>query len=92
MFTKKQTDPNLEVALAEAYTKLHSHGITTEEFAKTLDQIIKLNKMKDESSRRVSPDTLALITANLAGIVMILKHEQVNVIATKAMSLVVKPK
>ncbi len=92
MFTKKQTDPNLELALDQAYAKLHSKDITAKDFAEILDQIIRLNKMKDESSNRVSPDTLALIAANLTGIVLIIKHEHVNVIASKAFSLIPKLK
>jgi|JI9StandDraft_1071089.scaffolds.fasta_scaffold441265_2 methylthioribose-1-phosphate isomerase len=93
MFTKSnQTTSDLDKALDSAYTMLHNTEEDTELYAQILDQIVKLNKMKNENSSSVSKDTLALIGANLAGILLIITHEHTNVIATKAMSLVVKPK
>lgn len=48
----------------------------------------KTSELKDR--RRVSPDTLALVGANLAGIVMIIGYERMNVIASKALGFVSK--
>lgn len=93
MFTKKQIDPNLAKALDKAYAKLLKPDITDEDFGKNVDQVVKLYKLADENTApRVSPDTLAMIAANLTGIVLILKHEHVNVIASKAFSLIPKLK
>lgn len=39
---------------------------------------------------RVSPDAWAQIIANLAGILLILKHEELNVISSKALNFVIK--
>lgn len=93
MFTHRNKTPSdLDIAIDGAYSRLADLDETTEAYAQVLDQLVKLNKMKNENSTSVSKDTLAIIGANLTGIVMILKHEQVHVIATKAMSLVLKPK
>jgi hypothetical protein len=43
-----------------------------------------------EDRRKVSKETLAVIGANIAGIVMILGYERANVIASKALSFVSK--
>lgn len=40
--------------------------------------------------RRVGADTWAIVGANVAGIVLILAHERINVIASKALGFVVK--
>jgi len=40
----------------------------------------------------VSRDTLAVIGANLLGILMIIKHENVNVITSRAMGLILSPR
>lgn len=61
---------------------------STEEYAKMLDQFTKLYELRHKS--RISKETLATIGANLAGIVVILTHERVHVIASKAFGLVKK--
>ena len=89
MFTnRKQTNSEIDTALVSAYTALHNAEETSREYAHILDQIVKLERLKDESSSRVTADTLALIGANLAGIILIISHEHAHVIATKAMSMV----
>jgi hypothetical protein len=48
-------------------------------------------KLQDlEKPDRVSKETWAVISANLAGIVMIIAHERVNVIASKALSFIMR--
>jgi hypothetical protein len=53
---------------------------------------VEIESKKDEIDRRrrVSPETWALIGANLAGIVVIIGYERVNVIASKALGFVSK--
>jgi hypothetical protein len=40
----------------------------------------------------VSKDTLATVGANLIGILMVIKHEHVNVITSRAMNLLMRPR
>jgi len=51
---------------------------------------LELKEREAEKPDRVSKETLAMIGANLAGIVAILGYEKFNVIASKAFSLVMK--
>lgn len=82
---------HVELELDRLFRRLKSYEPQEEEYAATVDKIAKLHKLQiDERSGRVSPDTLALIGSNLLGIVMILKHEELNIITTKAMSLVMR--
>ena len=87
-------EPNqLDIALNSAYAALNNLQETDEKYAQILDQIVKLHKMKnDERTSQVSPDTWATIGANLVGILLIIRHEHVNVITSRAMNLVMKPK
>jgi excinuclease UvrABC nuclease subunit len=94
MITKKTPDgPRLQTvidALLTRMSELDSH-YDQEEYAKMLDQLTKLYKLKETESReRVSKDTLVLVTANLIGIVLILGYEKANVITTKALSFVTR--
>lgn len=90
---EKEPDRGLNRAIDEALEELSVYGVTTEEYGKIMDQLVKLHKMKqEEMSSSVSSDTLALIAANLVGIFMIIKHERANIITSKAMNLVLKPR
>lgn len=83
----------LEDATDRAIRELESHAIGSNDYVKTLDQVVKLHKMlEEEKSASVSKNTLVVVGANLLGIVMIIKHEFVNVITSKAMNLILKPR
>lgn len=43
-----------------------------------------------ERKWKFSPDTLLVVGANLLGIVLILKHEKIDIISSKALSFVLK--
>ena len=93
MFFQERAPSQLESAMDRAFTELKVHEVNSEEYSKIVDQIISLHKMKEEEKPSpVSKDTLFLIGANLLGIVMIIKHEHVNVITSRAMNLVLKPR
>lgn len=83
----------LETVINEALERIEHVDPSTDGFAKATDQIAKLHKMKEtEKPSRVSPDTLVLAATNIAGIIMIIKHEHFNVITSKALSFVLKPR
>jgi len=93
MFNPPQPKSKLEVAFDKAVDDLNYHDVTSDKYNVIMDRVVKLHKlMEDEKPSRVSRDTLALIAANLTGIILIIRHENVNVIASKAMSFVVKPR
>lgn len=67
------------------------------EYAKMADQLTKLYALKEvdhkvTSNMRISLDTLALIGANLAGILLIVGYERENVMTSKALSLLLRLK
>lgn len=93
MFTKVTEPTTLDMEIDRALAALAFHDVASEDYAKTVEQVLKLHKMKeDEKPSRVSPDTAAIIGANLLGIILVIKHEHVNVITSRAMGLVTKLK
>ena len=93
MFSRKREQTLLERTTDDAIRSLSNQTVGSGEYMKTLDALDKLHAMKQaEKPSSVSMDTLAIVGANLLGIILIIKHEHVNVIASKAMSLVIKPK
>lgn len=91
MFEREQSP--LERAIDLAIRDLNRHVIGSEDYVRTLDALVKLHKMKtEERSSVVSKDTLLIVGGNLLGIFMILKHEHVNVITSRAVGLLLKPR
>jgi hypothetical protein len=82
----------LDFQIDKAIRALNGYEIGSEEYVKILDTLSTLYKMKEENTSSVSKDTLAVIGANLLGILLIIQHENVNVITSKAMNLVMKPR
>lgn len=91
MFTKPPAKTGLDKAIDTLLLKMSEQEPYSEEYAKMTDQLGKLYKAKDhESPRRVSPDTWAVISANLAGILLIIHHEKAGVVTSKALGFVRK--
>ena len=63
----------------------------SKEYKKLLAQLETLQNLNEKPKKfEVSGDTLVLAGINLLGIVMILKHENLHVISTKALGFVSK--
>lgn len=92
MFTP--TNPNealLNENIEKLLVSLKEDDPETEEYATILDQLTKLYAIKNENrSRRVSPDTLATIAANLLGISIIVGYERTHIITSKALGFIRK--
>lgn len=93
MFAKKAPveKTGLEIAIDDLHSQMASVTADTEEYSTMADQLIKLYKLREhDAPRRISPDTLALVAGNLAGIVLIVGHERANVVTSKALNFVMK--
>lgn len=90
---KKNTTPedeSLEAAIKSIYEELETMTADSAEYARTVDQLVKLYSLKSKKDKGVSKDAMATIAANLAGIILILSFEKTGVIATKALGFVKK--
>jgi len=80
---------SLDKAIDSALADLVAENIAGDEYGVVLDRVSKLHKMREtENSHRVSPDTLVLAATNLIGIFLIINHERLNVITSKAMGFI----
>lgn len=94
MFKKTQNEATaLQEAIDSVLEEMKGFTADTPEYAAMTDQLTKLYNLKVlDTPKGVSKDTLAMIGGNLAGIVMILGHERAHVVASKALSFVMKLK
>ena len=93
MFWSKKPKSQLDLAIVDALNDLVTHAVTSDRYNASLDKVERLYKLKDSETPRpeaLSPNTMANIGANLLGIFMIIRHEQVNVVASKALGFVTK--
>lgn len=94
MFTSKPTDKTeLEKTIDTLHAQMAQFPPHSDEYTKITDNLSKLYKLREHDARkRVSPDTIALVAGNLAGIAMILGHERAHVVTSKALGFVLKLK
>lgn len=91
MLTKFKPASKLDREINRAILELNNHLITSPEYGETMTKIDKLQKMKANSANfRPSADTLILASTNLLGILMILQHEHLHPITSKAVGLLIK--
>ena len=90
-WTKKDKRTALEKEIDNLAEQMRTMDPTSDRYKAMAEAIETLSKAKSyEKSKKVSPDTIAVVVANLAGICLILFHEQAHVITSKAMSFVLR--
>lgn len=94
-FKKNNDTEGLKKAIDDALLELALTKPNTEDYDAILEKIERLYKLqapKPEARKPISPDALISAAASLAGIVMIIHHEQIGAITTKALGFIPKPK
>lgn len=91
MFNKTVKNPAMQMVIDAATEELLKHQPDSEEYKKIVDQLDRLNKIAlSNRSERVSKDGVIAVLGNLLGIGLILKHEQLHTITSKALGFVIK--
>lgn len=91
---KKLHERRIEEELIRTIGVMMRTDVTTQEYAKALTIAERLLGMMAEEKKpsTVSKEALLNVGANLLGILMIIKHEHVNVISSKALGFVTRVK
>jgi hypothetical protein len=83
----------LESELERTLIRLKAEEVYSDDYKKTLSTVERLHGMMDKQKpSSVSKDTALTVAANLIGIFLIIKHENVNVITSKALNFVIRPR
>lgn len=91
MFKPDPLNAQLDAAIERVMTLMSDESPSTDTYEQMNNQLQKLYAIKNENrSRRVSPDTLANICANLLGIGVVVGYEQKHIITTKALGFIKK--
>lgn len=82
-------DEQIEAVLNE----MREVGVTSEEYPTLMRYLEQLNEIKAKQRRDpVSRDTIALIVGGMIEVLIIVAYEQKNVLTSKALGLVIRPK
>jgi len=97
MFTKKPavTEKNgLERAIDDLLAQLSSVPAYSPEYTAMTKNLTELCALRDDqkSKKHASPDAVLAVAGNLLGIAMIVGHERVGVVTSKALQFVMKAK
>jgi hypothetical protein len=80
----------LEKVISSVLDDMSKYEAHSEEYGAMADNLEKLLKAESYKKLKVSPDTIAIVIANLVGIILILKHEKIDIITSKALGFVLK--
>ena len=87
MFKRRTKTSPLDEAIPEIYRELAGFTSDSDEYDVMTAQLERLYALKQlEKPQRVTPDTWAIIGANLFGIALIIGYERTHVITSKALS------
>lgn len=84
-------EAELDRVITKLLETMYDEDCISEDYTKMVDHVTALYQLKEQkASRRVSPDTLAIVIGNLVGIIFIVGHERAHVLTSKAMNFVLK--
>jgi hypothetical protein len=90
-FAKKDKRSVVEKVMDEKLEKLCKDAQTKEEVHEAIGSVDRWQDIKAKKHKMpVSWETIAIIAGNLLGIALILNHERVNVVTSKALGFVMK--
>lgn len=93
MFNKSKPKSRLEIQIEESILSLNDHSPDSDEYGEIVERLSKLHKInQDIRPASVDPNTALAVAANLVGIFAIIKHESINVISSKALNFVFRPR
>lgn len=86
---KRSKKKLLNDEIKSVITQMSVADPSSPEYAKMAENLTQLYNAESKE-RKLSPDTIAVIIANLVGIVLILTFEKTGVISSKALSFVLR--
>lgn len=89
MFLEPKKKSALQIEIDQLVIELDDHEATSEKYGTIVERLSKLHKIQDDRTpEKVNPNTALTVAANLIGIGIIVRHEHLNVITTKALGFI----
>ena len=89
---KKKNTNSINMEIARILEQMSHYDANSEEYATMAKNLDTLTKIGNNTDNSVSREALLAVGANLAGIGMILMHENTHALTSKALGLILKAK
>jgi hypothetical protein len=91
MFKKFFAQKPIDTEIDRVIAYLSKQSPDSESYVKASDNLKVLYEGR-KNEFRISPDTIVLAVTNLIGIILIVKQEEFNIVTSKAIGFIIKPK
>jgi hypothetical protein len=89
MFKKKE--PNaIDVQIEVLSNSMKNYPVDSPEYAAAMEKMVVLAKTKNEGKKPIDPNTIIAVAGGLLQVVMIIGHERLHVLTSKAIGFVLK--
>lgn len=88
--TKKDKRTNLEKEIDSVIRTMGKLKPSDDMYTTTTDNLEKLYDMKSKDSRKVSPDTKAVVAGSIIGTLLVLYFEKTGAVTTKALAWILR--
>lgn len=89
MFKKKE--PNaIDVQIEALSNSMKNYPVDSPEYAAAMEKMVVLAKTKNEGKKPIDPNTIIVVAGGLLQVVMIIGHERLHVLTSKAIGFVLK--
>lgn len=89
---KRNESPTIQGQIDEVLTEMGDYKPTEDEWEDLLTKLERLDKLKGAKRPKLSPDQIVAGAVSLISVVAVIRHEQFNVLASKAVGFIIKPK
>lgn len=87
---RRKSETGLKLALDVAIGKLLTCEKESKDWDTCLADVQTIAKLLGDKPKPIDPNTVILSATNLVGILLIINHERLNVITTKALGFILK--
>ena len=88
MFHKPEVEQNLDLEINRILSQMKDLEVDSDEYKIWMDNLKVLYELKGvKSQSSISADTLVNAIVNVVGILLVINHERINVITTKAITM-----
>ena len=88
-FTKLKQN-QIKKEINRIHSEMESMDINSEEYKNAIGHLKSLHEIESRDLFGISSDTMAVVAGNILGLILVLKHEELNVITSKALGFVIK--
>jgi hypothetical protein len=81
----------LDDAIQRVLLEMQENELDSVKYAESMEKLERLIQLKSEETRGgVSPDTIAIVIGNLAGILIIVSYERAHVMVSKGLNFILR--